>query len=119
MGDEADAVEVFPCHQVDDVGDVGVEDHVLAQKVRAIAVAGERLRINLVAALFQNVGNAPPAPAAMPGAVNQHERFPGVRLRHRLCRLERRRADRRTERRAARDRIVRHRVLPLLPSRAS
>ena len=52
MGDQADAVEVFPFHQIDDVGDVGVEDHVLAQKMRAIAVAGERRRKNLVAALF-------------------------------------------------------------------
>jgi len=33
MRDQADVLEVFPFEQVDDVGDVSVEDDVLAQKM--------------------------------------------------------------------------------------
>ena len=90
MRDEADILQVFPVHQIDDVGDVGVEDDVLAEQMRAVAIAGERRRIDLVAVPFENVGAAPPAPAAMPGAVNEHESLARVRLRHRLRPSERR-----------------------------
>jgi hypothetical protein len=41
MRDQADVLQVFPFEQVDDVGDVGVEDDVLAQQVRAVAIAGQ------------------------------------------------------------------------------
>ena len=42
--------------------------------VRAVADAGQRRREYLVTLLLQQVGDAPPAPAAMPGAVNEDER---------------------------------------------
>src|ERR1700735_2502248 len=73
MRHEADVLEVFPIHQIDDVGDLGVEIDVFAQKMRAVAVAGQRRRIDLVAMALENVGGAPPAPAAMIGAVDEYE----------------------------------------------
>ena len=36
MHREADVLEVFPFEQVGDVGDVGVEHHLLAQEMRAV-----------------------------------------------------------------------------------
>ena len=70
-------------------------------------------RIDLMAVLIENVGDTPPAPTAMPGAVDKHECLARGCLRHRLCPSERRGGDhRRTERCATRDRMVRHRILP-------
>ena len=73
MGDEADSFEAFPSDHVDDVGDVSVETDVLGQQVRALAEAGQRRREDLAALLFEQVGDAPPLPAAARGAGNEHE----------------------------------------------
>jgi hypothetical protein len=85
--DQADVLEVLPFEHVDEVGDVGVEIDVLAHEVRALADASERRREDLVALLFQEVGDAPPAPAAMPRAVHQHEGLglTGLRPRRRAA----------------------------------
>src|SRR5215813_11132732 len=73
MDDQTNVVEVFPFDHVDDVGDVSDEDDILAHEVRALADAGESWREHLVAALLRKIGHAPPAPAAVPGAVHEHE----------------------------------------------
>ena len=52
---------------------MSVEDDILAHEVRALADAGESWREHLVPALLQKIGHAPPAPAAMPGAVHKQE----------------------------------------------
>src|SRR5580704_6008656 len=102
---QTDLLEILPRHQIDDVGDVGVEDHLLAEKVRPIAIAGERLRVDLVAVLFQNVSHAPPAPAAMPRPMNEYKRLARIRLRPRLRNAGRRESTRqRAKRDTARDR---------------
>ena len=84
MHDETDVAQILPFDQVDDVGDVGVEDDVLAQQMLAVAIAGERRRVDLVALGLQEVRHPPPAPATMPGAVNEHEGLACAGLRHRL-----------------------------------
>src|SRR5215469_11937295 len=112
MRDQADVVEVFPRREIGDVGDLGVEIDVLAEKMRAVAVAGERRRINFVAARFEQVSDAAPAPAAVISAVHEHESLAHVLLRYRLRRYECRHTEaRRAQRRAARDRMDRHRFL--------
>src|SRR5262249_58710088 len=73
MDDQTNVVEVFPFDHVDDVGDVSVEDDILAHEVRALADAGESRRKHLVPALLHKIGHAPPAPAAVPRAVHEHE----------------------------------------------
>ena len=75
MNDEADVLQVLPFHHIDDVGDVGVEIDVLRQEVRTFAEPGEGGREHLVALLLQKIRHTPPAPAAVPGAVDQHERL--------------------------------------------
>ena len=52
---------------------MGVEIDVLAQEVRAVADAGEGRCEHLVAFPLKRIGHPPPAPAAVPGAVHQHE----------------------------------------------
>ena len=66
---------------------MGVEIDVLAHEVRALADAGERRREHIVALLFQQVRQAPPAPAAVPRAVHQHEclGLTGLRQRRRAA----------------------------------
>src|SRR5262245_19294895 len=81
MDDQTNVVEVFPSDHVDDVGDVSVEDDILAHEVRALADAGESRREHLVLVLLQKIGHAPPAPAAVPGAVHEHEGLRRARLR--------------------------------------
>src|SRR5262245_19674591 len=73
MDDQTNVVEVFPFDHVDDVGDVSVEDDILAHEVRALADAGEGRREYLMPALLQKIGHATPAPAAVPGAVYEDE----------------------------------------------
>jgi hypothetical protein len=90
--DQADVPEVLPFEHVDEIGDVGVEIDILAQEVRAFADAGERRREHLVPLLFQEVRDAPPAPAAVPGAVHEHEGLGLARLRQRRLAAQRRRA---------------------------
>jgi len=68
---------------------VGVEIDVLAHEMRALAEPGERRREHLVALFLQQVGDAAPAPSAVPGAVDQHEGFARAALRVGLCAAER------------------------------
>ncbi len=118
MHHQAHVLEVFPFEDVDDIGDVGVEVDVLAHEMRALADARQRRREHLVTLLLQEIGDAPPAPAAMPGPVHQHERLlrAGLRRRRRAAECGRARADRGAGKHVpASDRIVwlGHRVLPV------
>src|SRR6266849_1828119 len=81
MRDQADASEFLPFDNVDDVGDVCVEDDLLAHEVRTLAEPGHGRREHFVALALQEVGHAPPTPTTVPGAVNENEGF----LRARLC----------------------------------
>ena len=71
MADEDDVAQIFHLEERDDVGDMGVEVDVRPRQVRAFAEAGERRGENLVS-LQQGTDEAP-APAAVPGAVHEHE----------------------------------------------
>ncbi len=73
MADEADVAQVFVFDHVDDVGDVGVEIDRAARQVRALAEPGERRREHGMALRAQKIGDTTPAPAAVPGAMHQHE----------------------------------------------
>ena len=78
MADEHDAPDVLktlPLHDVDHVGDVHVEIHIAAHEVRTLAQARERGREDFMAEALEPVRDAAPAPAALRGAVNQHERL--------------------------------------------
>src|SRR6185312_1768575 len=59
-----------------------------AQKVRAVGQSGERRRKHLVSLRFEQIGHAPPAPAAVPGAVDEHEGL-ACALRWRIACAER------------------------------
>src|ERR1700682_5447353 len=82
MRDQADAGELFPLDHVDDVGDVGVEDNILAHEMRTLAEPGHGRREHFVALLLQDVDYAPPTPTTVPGAVNENEGLLRVRLCH-------------------------------------
>jgi hypothetical protein len=90
MADEHDApdvLQVLPLDDVHHVGDVRLEIDIAAHEVRTLAQARERGREDLVAAALEPVGDAAPAPAALRGAVNQHERLGSKRpLCHRCGR---------------------------------
>jgi len=115
MRHQAGIPDLFPFEQVGDVGDVSVEPQVHAQKMRAVGEASQRRRVNLMAALLQNVDDLSPAPAAMIGAVNEHEGLARAGLRQRVAAAERRRADTErgaAKRRSSRDRAdIRHEIL--------
>ena len=88
VADQHDVLEPLPFDHVDDVGHVGGEIDLGIEQVRALAQPGHGRREHLVAALLQEIGDAPPAPAAVPGAVHQHEglRRWSVPARNRWCR---------------------------------
>ena len=90
MHHEADVLQVLPFEQVDDVGDVGVEDRILAQQVRAVAEAGQRRREDLVAWPRADRRRA----ASTSRRARRREENEGLaRLRYRRRCAERRRAD--------------------------
>src|SRR3954452_18804705 len=73
--------EALPLHQVDYVGRVRADVDARAHQMAALAKAGQRRSEHLVALGFQEVRDPPPAPAAMPGAVNQDKRVACARHR--------------------------------------
>ena len=75
MAGQHDVLQALELDHINHVGDVGVQIDSGCQKMDALAEAGERWRKHLVPALLQAIGDPPPAPAAMPGAVHQHEGF--------------------------------------------
>src|SRR5713226_7310423 len=75
MRDQADASEFLPFDNVDDVGDVGVEDDLLAHEVRTLAEPGHGRGEHFVTLVLQEIGHAPPTPTTVPGAVNENEGF--------------------------------------------
>src|SRR5438876_385751 len=87
MADQHDVLEALPFDHVDDVGDVGREIDLGIDQVTALAEPGHRRREYLVAFLLEQVGDPPPAPPAMPGAVHQHEGFLDS-LRSRIGRID-------------------------------
>jgi hypothetical protein len=82
MSDQADAGKVLPFDHIDDIRDVGVEDDILAHQVRSFAQPGHGGREHSVPLLLQDAGYAAPAPAAVPGTVNENEDFRRADLRH-------------------------------------
>ena len=75
MADQHHIGQPLVFDDADHVGDVQGEIDAGAQQVRALAEAGERRGEHLVPARSQPVDDAPPGPAAMPGAVNEDEGF--------------------------------------------
>src|SRR6516225_11316007 len=90
--DHQHVLEVLPFDDIDNVGDVRVEIDILAHEVRALADASQRRREHLVALLLEQVRHPPPAPAAMPCAVHEHESLALRGLRPGWRAAERRRA---------------------------
>jgi hypothetical protein len=67
-----DVGQLLGVDQADDVGNVVVQRDGRVSKVRALAVAGERDRMHLVAGRAQRAEHAAPHPGAAPGAVHQN-----------------------------------------------
>jgi hypothetical protein len=75
MADKDDVIQFL---RLDDAGDVireRIERNVFRQKVRLVAKSGTCRRENHVAVCAQPIRHSAPAPAAVPGAVNEHEMF--------------------------------------------
>src|SRR5215218_10456853 len=73
MTHEHNAIEVLPFDVVDDVIDVRGERDRLTCQVRAFTDAGERWRNHVASTGDQSVGDASPAPSAVPAAVDEHK----------------------------------------------
>jgi hypothetical protein len=73
MGNQHDTAEILSHDQVHDVGDVAIDIDVRAQQMRTLAKTGQGRRKGLMTAPFKQVRDAAPAPATVPGAVNQNE----------------------------------------------
>src|ERR1700674_447414 len=69
--------QILEADVVRHVLDMGGKVHALVEEVGALAEAGERGREDAVAAGGEEIGEAPPAPAAMKGAMHEHERGHG------------------------------------------
>ena len=82
--DEAAILDVFPFEQVDDVVMWVSRLTTHAEEMRAVREPGERRREDLVPLRLQPVGDASPAPAAVIGAMDQHEGLARPGLRRRL-----------------------------------
>ena len=73
MTDEADVAQLLETNQIADILHMGIEGDRCAHEMLALAKAGEGGREDPVAGGGQSVSHAPPAPAAMPGAVHEYE----------------------------------------------
>jgi hypothetical protein len=71
--------------QAEHIGDVQRQIDVWMQQVRPLAEASERRREYNIAARSQPVGDAAPAPASVPGAVNKDEGFRTHLARFQIC----------------------------------
>src|SRR5262249_27356298 len=87
MADQHGVAQALPFEDVDDIGDVGGEVHLAVDEMRALAEPGHGRGEHLVALLLQEVRDPPPAPAAVPGAVHEHEGL-AARLRLRVRPLD-------------------------------
>ena len=74
--DQHAAVERLPLDQPDDVLDVRGQPHLRAEQVGAVGEPGQRGREHPVAGSLQPGGDGRPAPAAMPGPVDEDEGSP-------------------------------------------
>jgi hypothetical protein len=74
VANEDDVQQVFHLKERGDVLDMGVEFDVRPGEMLALAQAGERRGEYLVPGAAQERPDEAPAPAAVPGAVHQHER---------------------------------------------
>src|SRR5579884_411904 len=72
--DQNDVLEPFPTEQIHDVVDVGFQPHLTAEQVRPLPQTGERRCEGAMSARGEPLANAPPAPAAVPCAVDEDER---------------------------------------------
>src|SRR5204863_63307 len=73
MADEDHVPQVLELEHRDDILHMRVQVGVGARQVRALADAGERWREHLVAGRAQQWDDLPPAPAAVPAAVDKDE----------------------------------------------
>jgi hypothetical protein len=80
MTHEYHVVQIFPRDLVDHVIDLRRQRDGIAGKMGTFPNSGERRRDDIVAVRGQLIGNAPPAPSAMPRTVDQHERSAVGRL---------------------------------------
>src|SRR5882724_8403161 len=79
--DEDNVGQFFGLDDVEDVLGESIQRYVFRQQMLALAESGLRWREHLASGGTQPVRNPAPAPAAMPGAMNQHERLRrGLRL---------------------------------------
>lgn len=90
VADQHDAIEILPFDLARDIVDLGAEVDGIARQVRALADSGKRGRHDIVAAGREPVGYASPAPAPMPGAMDQQVSG-AFRGGVRRCRVRRRR----------------------------
>src|SRR5215471_4061415 len=74
MAAQDDVAEPLTRHHVDDIFDVGREADPGRQLMRALAEPGQRRRTHHMPPGAQPVGDAPPAPTAVPRTVDQDER---------------------------------------------
>lgn len=65
MGNEANVCEVFPFYQICDVCDVRVEIYVFAEEMRAFCQSRKCKRLDLMALLFEPIGDAMPTPSSV------------------------------------------------------
>jgi hypothetical protein len=75
VSDEDDLAQFLMLQDVDDVGDVDVEADLGASEMPAFAESGQRGCDDRVASLREKRRKLLPEPRAMPGRVNQDERF--------------------------------------------
>ena len=90
MPDQHDIAQFLGLDHVDDVLGESIERDVFGQQVFPLAKPGLGRREHLMPGRAQPVRNPAPAPAAMPGAVNQYERLRrGLRLYYCITRARR------------------------------
>jgi hypothetical protein len=74
MPDQGDVTQILELQHVHDVLNVSVEIDLWPAKVSALAKAGQRRCVNLVAGLPQARRHLLPAPATEPGTRHEYER---------------------------------------------
>src|SRR5207302_3987550 len=80
MRHQTEVREIFPSDDVDDVGEVEVEIDILAHEMGAFAEPGQGWSENPMTFVLQQIAHASPAPAAVPGAMNEDEGFSGIQV---------------------------------------
>jgi hypothetical protein len=93
--DQDDTGQILVFQEIGDVLDMNVEADFGASEMRAVAKAGERGSINIVATRTQQRGHFFPTPATKPSWMNKHESPFVASLRSRARRAGKRRSRKR------------------------